>query len=317
MSQVRIREKVVHMMAKSVARIVRDLLLFATAWLTVVVSTVAGQVNVANIPAGSQAENAGAKAPAYDVISIKPHKGDNSGARVTSPHGNLSLVNLQLILLIEIAYGMTDYRISGEPGWVGSDRFDVEAKMDEEAAAAFEKLPKEQQETQRQMMVQALLADRCKLKVHHETKMLPAYALVIAKGGLKLKEADPNNTYASGIKGQAGGSGAVMMRIMVMGPGYKLTAQAIPISRLVGQLSVMVRGPVVDKTALKGKYDITLEWAPDQRAAPPDENGSLPQGESGPSIFAALQEQLGLKLESTKSPMDTIVIDHIEKPSEN
>jgi uncharacterized protein (TIGR03435 family) len=327
-----LKKRIVHIMTQGTANKLsfgRKLLLAAMGIAAVAGPVVFGLMNAPQIRAqssatasvaksstGSEAENAGAKTPAYDVISIKPYKGDNSSARVGSPHGNLSMVNLQLILLIEIAYGVSNDRISGEPGWVGSDRFDVEAKMDEEAAAAYEKLPKEQQETQRQLMVQSLLADRCKLKVHHETKILPTYALVIAKGGFKLKDADPNNTYAN-VKTPVGVPSAGMMRVMVMGPGYNLTAQAIPISRLVGQLSVMVRGPVVDKTGLTGKYDFTLQWAPDQRAAPPDENGSLPQADSGPSIFTALQEQLGLKLESTKSPLDTIVVDHIERPSEN
>jgi uncharacterized protein (TIGR03435 family) len=304
------------MMTEYVVHKGRNLLLFVTGWLTVVVPIVAGQVNVVKSSTGSEAENARVKAPAYDVISIKPYKGDNSSARAGAPHGNVSLVNMQLLLLIEMAYGVSNDRISGEPGWVDSDRFDVEAKMDEEAAAAYEKLPDEQQKTQLQLMAQSLLADRCKLKVHHETKIFPTYTLVIAKGGFKLKEADPNNTYAN-VKTPVGVPSAGMIMMGGGGPGYKLTALAITISRLATSLGGMVHGPVVDKTGITGKYDFTLHWAPDQGAAPPDENGSLPQGDSGPSIFTALQEQLGLKLESTKSPLDTIVVDHIERPSEN
>jgi uncharacterized protein (TIGR03435 family) len=207
-----------------------------------------------------------------------------------------------------------DNRISGEPGWT-SDKFDVEAKMDEEAAAAFQKLPQDQQATQRQLMLQSLLADRCKIKVHHETKELRIYELVVAKGGFKLKEADPNNTYANGIKGPEGHPRAGLMMVQ----GGTITGQAIPISRLAAQLAGLVHSQVVDKTGLAGKYDVTLKWTPDEggRVTMPGAGGTTPPDDSGPSIFTAVQEQLGLKLVSTKGPVDTIVIDHIERPSEN
>jgi len=284
----------------------RTLLLFATALFTVL-PILAAQANVAKRLAGSQAENPDGKAPAYDVISIKPHKAYSAVAWWKMLPNGLSLTNIPLKSLIGGAYGVMDDRISGEPGWTESDRFDVEAKMDDEAAAAFQKLPKQQQITQRDLMLQSLLADRCKIKVHHETKEVQTYMLVIAKGGFKLKEADPNNTYANGIEAPEGGPRAGMMLVQY----GKLIGQALLISQLATQLAGQVGHLVEDKTGLKGKYDITLQWAPDEGG------GVTPSVDSGPSVFTAIQEQLGLKLESKKSPVDTIVIDHIERPSEN
>ena len=188
--------------------------------------------------------------------------------------------------------------------------------MDEEAAAAFQKLPKEQQETQRGLMLQSLLADRCKLKIHFETKEHPTYTLVVAKGGLKLKEADPNNTYANGIKVP---EGRPRTGVMMLGPYGKLTGQAIPIPRLAGQLAALIRSPVMDRTGLTGKYDFTLEWSPDEGRGMTMQGAGrpTPSDDSGPSIFTAIQEQLGLKLESTKGPVEYVVVDHVERPSEN
>ncbi len=137
-------------------------------------------------------------------------------------------------MIIQNAYGlkMPDM-ISGLPGWADSAAFDIEAKMDAETMAALKAMPKEQADEQRRLMMQAMLADRFKLKVHHETKELPIYSLVIAKGGFKLKDADPNNTYSDGIKGFDGVAHPGMMR---MGRG-KLTGQGFGMSGLANLLS--------------------------------------------------------------------------------
>jgi uncharacterized protein (TIGR03435 family) len=159
-------------------------------------------------------------------------------------------------------------------------------------------------------MLQAILADRFKLKVHRESKELSLYALVIAKGGFKLKDADPNNTYPNGIKGPDGGtrSGMMMMR------SDSITGRGITIAALASQLSWQVHRIVKDKTELKGRYDVSLQLTPDDIA----DAGKDVAGESAkPSLFTALQEQLGLRLEPTKGPVDTVVIDHVEMPSEN
>ncbi|HUP05049.1 MAG TPA: TIGR03435 family protein, partial [Bryobacteraceae bacterium] len=157
-----------------------------------------------------------------------------------------------------------------------------------------------------------------------ETKELPVYTLVIAKNGPKLQEAKSGDSYANGYKRPDGRPvGGTFMR---MGKG-EIDSQGTPMDFLVQQLARQVGRTVVDQTGLKGKYDFTLKWTPDPgtpagMVGPPAGGGrapdnSAPPDTSGPSIFTAVQEQLGLKLESTKGPVEIIVIDHIERPSEN
>jgi len=267
------------------------------------------------VPVFGQGVTASAKLPAYEVAAIKPNKSGGGMSRMMMSPNGYSATNVSLKMMIENAYSLkTDGLISGLPGWADSARFDLEAKMDGDAAAALKKLPPEEGMEQRRLMMQSLLADRFQLKVHHENKELPVYALVIAKGGFKLKDADPNASYPKGLDGV---SHPGMMRMS----DRSITAQAIPISNLVNALSRQLRREVVDKTGLTGKYDVTLQWTPDVNQMPemPGErqDAASTVTDSGPSIFTALQEQLGLKLESTKGPVDTIVVDHVEMPSEN
>jgi uncharacterized protein (TIGR03435 family) len=218
-----------------------------------------------------------------------------------------------LKLLIQYAYGLkTTELISGLPGWTDSERFDVEARTDADTVEAQKKLSKEDASAQRRLMMQTLLADRFQLKVHHETKLLPMYQLVVAKGGFKLKDADPDDTYPNGFKSPDGIAHGNMMAIQ----NGQLTAQAIPVSTLSNQLSQQLHRQVVDKTGLTGKYDFTLQWNPEDMDGPAAQDASS-TANSAPSIFTALQEQLGLKLEAVKGPVDTIVVDHVEMPSEN
>jgi uncharacterized protein (TIGR03435 family) len=284
-------------MAKLVVRV--RVLLFAVGWAAFGVSAFA------------QGAAVDAKPLMYDVVSVKQNKSGPGMMRIMNQPERYSTTNVGLKQIIQNAYGlkMPDM-ISGLPGWADSAAFDIEAKMDAETIAALKAMPKEQADEQRRLMMQAMLADRFKLKVHRETKELPIYSLVIAKGGFKLTDADPNNTYPDGIKGFDGVSRQGMMS---MGHG-KLTGQGFGMSGLANLLSMQVHRLVVDSTGLKGKYDFTLQWTPDemegghQNAAPT---------ESGPTIYTALQEQLGLRLDSTKGPVDTVVVDHVEMPSEN
>jgi uncharacterized protein (TIGR03435 family) len=201
-------------------------------------------------------------------------------------------MGMSLKALIMMAYSnLTDSQISGLPGWTVNAQFDVEAKMDADTAASLARLPQGEQLNQRRLMLQALLADRFGLKVHRETKELPVYRLVIAKGGLKMQKTLANET--PGVSGARG----------------QVTARGISIEVLSMILSGWAERTVVDKTGLTGSYDMNLRWTPDDAAGP-----SL---DSGPTFFTAVQEQLGLKLEPSKEPMDTIVVDHVEGPSEN
>ena len=204
------------------------------------------------------------------------------------------------------AYGIEDDQISGAPKWVNSETYDIEAKVDGADSAELERLS----EDQRHLMFQSFLVERFKLKVHWETKDLPVLALVVAKGGPKLQQAKPGDTYPNGIKGpdgKAGGHAGMMM----WGRG-RLTGQGIPIASMVPPLTQQLGRIVQDKTGLTGKYDVELRWTDD--TGPDTRPASDP---AAPSIFTAIQEQLGLKLDSQKAPVEVLVIDHVDAPSAN
>lgn len=286
----------------------------------VAVAAVAVPVHAGQSPARSQAGDAAATASAlrFEVASIKPNK---SGSMMVSVHltaDGVVISGLPLHMLIREAFGVSNDRLIGEPNWVNSQRYDIDAKVDAADAPKFESLRPQQQ----WVLMLPLLQERFGLKFHHETKDVTVYALVVAKGGPKLKEARPGDTYPNGLKGPDGAGPTGVMR---MGPG-QMTDQAMPIANLVRQLSLLLGSTVIDKTNLTGKYDFTLEWSPDEEVGPmirppgggpPPGGGATSSDSSGPSLFTALQEQLGLKLEARKEPVDAIVIDHIEQPSPN
>jgi uncharacterized protein (TIGR03435 family) len=266
--------------------------------------------------------------PSFEVASIKPnHSGeDKMGFRIQP--GRYTASGVPTKELIGFAYDVKDFQISGGPSWINSDRYDIDAKMEDSDVAAAKQLSPDEREEQLRLRVQSLLRDRFNLKLSHETKELPVYALLVAKNGPKLQEAKPGDAYPNGIKGPDGrpmaiadrGAGLMMFR------GGQLTGQEIPISGLARMLSHQLGREVIDKTGLTGKYSFTLKWTPDPGQSgmpmgpgggpPPTDNAPAPDA-SGPSLFTAIQEQLGLKLESTKGPVEILVIDHIEKPSEN
>jgi uncharacterized protein (TIGR03435 family) len=221
-----------------------------------------------------------------------------------------------LKLLIQMAYGIREDLISGGPGWVDSAHFDFDAKVAGVDVDTLKKLPPEQ----RRMVLRPALEDRFKLKVHTETKQLPVFELGVAKGGAKMKEASPDATYPNGFKGLDGVARGGMLR---MGRG-ELSGQGVAISALANTLATQIHQTVIDKTGLTGKYDFELTWMPDDGPGPmfhgtdggPQKADPAPDA-SGPTIFTAIQEQLGLKLQSAKGPVETLVIDHAEMPSEN
>jgi uncharacterized protein (TIGR03435 family) len=256
------------------------------------------------------------KLPTFDVVSVKLNKSGDGRMRTMFKPDGYSATNVSLKLLIQMAYGIRQDLISGGPDWVESEGYDFDAKVAGADLEEWKKLtPK-----QRGSMLQSVLQDRFKLKVHTETKQLPVFELVVAKGGPKLKEATPGDTYANGIKGPDGVSRGGMMR---MGRG-QVTGQALPMTSVVNMLAQQLHRTVIDKTGLTGKYDLELNWTPEEgegMGPPPPAGGPQhadPSSDSsGPSIFTAVQEQLGLKLQSAKGPVETLVIDNVEKPSEN
>ena len=243
----------------------------------------------------------------FDVVSVKMHSPDNQGGRMQLLPNGVQLSNLPLKDLIVQAYGLvlTD-QVEGLPNWVNSERFDIEAKVAGADVAAFKKLTLDQVRS----MGRPILTDRFKFASHEEKKLLPLYSLVIAKGGSKLQPStmssdDPNaRTGVIGIGHSSNSNGTFMT---------ELTARGAAMDALASTLSRQGLGRVVlDNTGLTDRYDFKLSWAGVSMAA--DAN---PTDTSGPSLFTAVSEQLGLKLESQKGPVSVLVVDHIEEPSSN
>jgi uncharacterized protein (TIGR03435 family) len=260
----------------------------------------------------------------FEVASVKPNKSGDRAVRIMiAPGGRFRANNVTLKMLIGMAYRVQPFQISGDSGWMDSDRFDIEAKPPEGFAQppmnpedpAFQRA-----DEVRRRMVQSLLADRFHLQVHRETKEMPVYALVIGKNGSKLKPSapPPPDADAPGPKGPMGPGRR--FQGMRMGRG-ELEAQSAAVAFLAQSLSNALGRTVIDETGLKGTFDFTLKWTPDESQGPmmrpPGEAAAPPPDASGPDIFTAIQEQLGLKLESKKGPVDILVIDHAEPPSAN
>jgi len=220
----------------------------------------------------------------FEVASIKPNPtGDGTTKLNTLPGGRLVANNVSLKLLIQFAWGVKDDEIAGGPSWLTTEKYDISAKAD---------TPEELKEEELRPLLQSLLADRFQLKVHPETRELTVYSLVVAKNGPKLT-AHSGDARAS--VGTSYDSGTLTMNAAK-------TSMVLFANALGRQLA----HTVIDNTGLQGEFDFKLVWAPAQTAE-----------SSSPSLFTALQEQLGLKLEATKRPGEVIVVDSAEKASEN
>jgi bla regulator protein blaR1 len=258
--------------------------------------------------------------PSFDVASIKPNHEGGGRFRIGVEPGRFVANNATLKFLLEEAYHVKDSQIVGAPGWIDSDHYDIEAKVDDASAGAEQKLNSDEQGARFRLMLQSLLADRFKVTLHHDTKELPIYALVVAKNGPKLHEsaAAPEDTAPPGPLTPDGPQPRHSIRMRGRGD---LSISAESLDMFADLLSRQLGRLVVNKTGLNGNYDFTLKWTPDesqgQMPGGPPGDAAPPPDASGPTIFTALQEQLGLKLESQKGPVDTIVIDHVERPSEN
>jgi uncharacterized protein (TIGR03435 family) len=274
----------------------------------------------------AQSQSPDAEKPSFEAASIKPTKGgDVRTMLLIRPGGKVTAAGLTVKGLVMEAYDVKEAQISGAPAWFNFERYDIDAKPEDSAGAAMDKLPPEQRKRQLMLMLQSLLAERFQLVLGHEQKELPVYALVVAKNGPKLKKsafvlpdkppADPHFP-KPGSPPPPGG-------IWMNGPG-QLTSTGIGLPMFVNVLSRLAGRAVIDKTGLTGSYDFALQWTPEMGQGPmtpggpgPGAGGPPPAEASGPSLFTALQEQLGLKLESEKAQMDVLVIEHVERPSEN
>ncbi len=267
----------------------------------------------------------------FEVASIKTGQKLELGgsypvsARFT-PDG-FTAANVTLSRLIDLAYGpsnghMWDEQVSGKPDWYKSEGYFIDAKIDESAANKLKNLSPDKVRLAQQHMLQELLADRFKLTIHHETRELPAYLLVVVKDGkLRRDEGDCASDANSPPPWPKGKWPLTRCGTFISYRGHigglKVTlaqfAAVLP-SQLYTQVNL-----VVDKTGLNGRYDIILDWTPDENtpAGFADPDGPPPPAADGPSLLTAIQQQLGLKLESGKGPVEVIVIDHVERPSGN
>jgi uncharacterized protein (TIGR03435 family) len=248
--------------------------------------------------------------PAFEVASVKRNRSGNPAVTMQmQPGGRVTFTNVPLRQLILRAYQLQTFQVVGGPGWITSDRFDIVAK------AEGNPTPPEVS-----MMIRSLLAERFGFVAHNEARELSIYALVLARNDKRLgpslsaSTADCDQTAAGGGRGGAappaplrpGERPTCGMRML----GGQMIAGGMPISQLATSLSPSVQRIVLDRTGLTGNYDFDLTWTPDRPVdGPVDPNG--------PSIFTALQEQLGLKLESGRGPVDVLVIDRVEPPTEN
>ena len=250
--------------------------------------------------------------PPFEITSVKPTRVADGRWRLSDTHEGWSGMDVGLLILVQTAYDIFEPdRIEGWPKWEGSEKFDVEGKVAETDVATLRNLDYDQ----RRLMLQNLLAERFKLAVHFEERMRPIYALVVAKNGPKFQETKPEELPAGMEKG---------ISQVTRARRGQLTAVSFTMDALARFLTPEIDRYVTDETGLTGRYDIELDWAPDdintmQTSA--DHAGAqaplLPPAPSGPSIFTAVQEQLGLKLEPKNGSVPVLVIDHIEEPSPN
>ena len=293
-----LKKRVARIMTEQVGRNLswtRKLLLSIGGLLAVMVPVAFGLSHAVMGKAEFQADGTVEKLPVFEVASIKPNRaGDDRIMFMMTPDG-LSITGTPMQMILRQAFGVGDDRIFGTPGWVKQDKFDVQAKVEAADAPTLKKLTHDQ----RFSMLLPVLEERLNLKYHHETRELPVYVLVLAKGGTKLKPSVPD---AVGAKGDP------MRHSMLLNGIGHLESQGTSIDPLVHELSQILGRTVIDKTGLTGNYDYTLAWTP--------EDGP-PTDAVAPSLFTAIQEQLGLKLEPQKGPVDVVVIDHMDKPSVN
>ncbi|MFZ0818813.1 MAG: TIGR03435 family protein [Candidatus Acidiferrales bacterium] len=295
----------------------RNLLFRVCELLAVAVPVIFCLLGATQSRAQSQAASAAPSPPVfeYDVASIKINTSGSANITYQTPPDGFLALNIPLRELTKSAYRIQDNQISATQDSLMSERYDIDAKMDVSVAAELQKLTPDDRRLARRQMLQALLADRFKLIIHRETKELPVYMLVIAKGGPKLQEtkAAAGAPNASAPPGRGGGASVRTSRTGT-GP-VTLTVLHCSGEALADLLSTHTGRPVLDKTGLASSYDFTLKFMPDDAQAQPP-SGPAPL-DLPPSLFTAIQDQLGLKLESGKGPVEIIVIDHVERPSGN
>jgi uncharacterized protein (TIGR03435 family) len=240
--------------------------------------------------------------PAFEVASVKPNTTDAEPSMIVPPGGLVSILNVPLENLIVNAYGIPAFRVLDAPAWATRERFDISAKIPDDATPG-----------QARAMLQSLLEGRFRLRVHRETREQSIYAVVVARAdgrlGPRLKQSTADCAAAakpaSPLTLSPDGQCAAFFGV---GPaGGRIVSRGQPLARVISALSMAVSRGVVDRTGLQGPFDVELEWSADAGAAATASNT--------PSVFTALQEQLGLRLEPSRGPVEVLVIDSVERPT--
>ena len=243
-----------------------------------------------------------AATPAFEVASVKPSAARDTAMRIIWPRGRFSAANVTTRQFIEAAYMLPPFRLEGGPGWVGADRFYVEATVPADAVST----PARGMPEAIRLMMQRLLADRFRFVAHWEKKTQTTYSLVVAGTGrpsgqnFHRSSVDCAALFASR---QPGGPLPPVAQCGVQRSTGRLVLGGYSTAQLSDTLQSLLQQTVVDRTGLSGAFDVELTWSPD------------PASDAGPSLFTAVQEQLGLKLDASKGPVDVLVIDRVEKPS--
>jgi bla regulator protein blaR1 len=283
---------------------------------------VGAQQIVISAPPGQGGADAAASTATFEVASVKANKSGDGRVMISMPPtGRYTATNVPLRLLLQQSYELQPFQIVGGPNWISSDRFDIVGKA-----------PDGFTPDQLRPMVRALLADRFKLKSHLETREMPIYELVLARADGKLgPNLTPSKSDCKAVMAQRRGGpppappqpGQTPECSMMLGAG-NLNAGGMEIAQLARSLGPLVNRIVNDKTGLKGEYDFQLTFSPDGRGGFPGIPGGPPAGidapaadPNRPSLFTALQEQLGLKLDSQRGPVEVLVIDSVEQPTED
>ena len=282
----------------------------------------AGQLTFAQVSTQTDAAklDVPVKAAKFEVVSIHPDDPDGHRMRIgMGPDARFVAEGITIERVVCMAYGIQDFQLEGAPGWFRTDRFSIQAKSEGDVEEQFPKLTDEQKMAVGKKMVQDMLADRFALSLRQELKKVSTLGIVVDKNGPKLHAATPGDTYPNGLKEGNGTGHAGMMRFN----GTQLTAQGVKLDSLASFLSGHLNQVVQNKTGLEGNYDFTLQWSaetdrpegPQQRSG--EEGRVASDGNAGTSLFTAIREQLGLKLEEQKSDVPVYVVEKAEKPTEN
>jgi uncharacterized protein (TIGR03435 family) len=327
-----LKKRIANIMNKNIVRKLnfgKKLLLSTLGVAAIALPIFFGLAKPAHSQPQSSSENMGAKTFAftrgYQQVSITPGETGNGiiQTRIHFHPDSFMAKNQTLQELLKLAYGVQASQISGGPDWLATATFNVEARLDDATVTELKKLSPEQQKMERDLMFQNLLADQFKVALHRESRLLPGYALVIAKNGPKVQPAKPGDTYPNGIKGPDG---------LPAGP-HKFTfgpegviVQALPMSFISNNLATHLGEPVVDRTGLTGDYDFTMQFSPGGETAAKSNQQTGTKATTIPvssisahnaALVAAVEEQLGLKLDPQTLPVPVLVIDRAEKPAAN